>query len=157
MESDAPWAPKGVSPALPTREGAPPRNFIKPCLLLLLKESPSYGYELLDRLPPLGIGRDYGSLYRALRALEQEGLVRSGWEPRGKGPERRRYEVTHAGEAWLEQWAGAISATQSLLEVYLRRYEDVQSREAGGAGSRHRRPDRPEPAVPLASRAVPPP
>ena len=156
MESDARWAPKEVPPALPTREGGPPRNFIKPCLLLLLKESPSYGYELLDRLPPFGIGRDHGSLYRALHALEQEGLVRSGWEPRGKGPERRRYEVTLAGETWLEQWAAAISATQSLLEVYLRRYEDVQSREVG-PGRRGRRPDPPGPAVPLGLQAVPPP
>ena len=126
-----PGAPKGVAPALTHREGGPPRNFIKPCLLLLLKESPSYGYELLDRLPPFGIGRDHGSLYRTLRALEQEGLVRSGWEPTGKGPERRRYEVTQEGEAWLEEWAGAISATQVLLESYLRRYQDVQSRSAG--------------------------
>ena len=108
--------------------GGPPRNFIKPCLLLLLKESPSYGYELLDRLPPFGIGRDHGSLYRTLRALEQEGLVRSGWEPRGRGPERRRYQVTVEGEAWLDAWAGTISATRSLLEAYLRRYEDVQAR-----------------------------
>ena len=117
-----------MSPAQPNHGGGPPRNFIKPCLLLLLKESPSYGYELLDRLPPFGIGRDHGSLYRTLRALEQEGLVRSGWEPRGRGPERRRYEVTVEGEAWLDAWAGTISATQSVLEAYLRRYEDVQAR-----------------------------
>ena len=128
-----PRAPKGVSPALSSREGGPPRNFIKPCLLLLLKESPSYGYELLDRLPPFGICRDHGSLYRTLRTLEHEGLVRSGWEPRARGPERRRYEVTVEGEAWLEEWAGAISATQNLLDTYLRRYEHVQSR-ADGAG-----------------------
>jgi PadR family transcriptional regulator, regulatory protein PadR len=108
-------------------EGGQPRNFIRPCLLLLLKESPSYGYELLERLPRLGLGKDHGSLYRTLRALEQEGLVRSDWEPRARGPQRRRYEVTVEGEAWLDVWAGTISQTQSLLASYLHRYQQVQS------------------------------
>jgi PadR family transcriptional regulator PadR len=91
-------------------------------LLLLLKEAPSYGYELLERLPQFGMKKDHASLYRTLRALENEGLVRSGWEERVRGPDRRRYEVTVAGEAWLDLWAAALSETQSLLAFYLRRY-----------------------------------
>jgi PadR family transcriptional regulator PadR len=114
-------------------DGGQPRNFIRPCLLLLLKESPSYGYELLERLPPFGLSRDHASLYRTLRALESEGLVHSGWEARGKGPARRRYEVTVEGEAWLDAWAGAIDDTRSLLGFYLNRYNRVQSKRASRA------------------------
>jgi DNA-binding PadR family transcriptional regulator len=102
-------------------------------LLLLLKESPSYGYELLERLPAFGLGKDHASLYRTLRALESEGLVRSGWEVRGRGPARRRYEVTVEGEAWLDVWAGALSDTRSLLGFYLNRYNRVQSKHASRA------------------------
>jgi PadR family transcriptional regulator PadR len=116
------------------RDGGQPRNFIRPCLLLLLKEAPSYGYELLERLPPFGIRKDHASLYRTLRALENEGLVRSGWEERVKGPDRRRYEVTVEGEGWLDLWAGALSETQSLLAVYLRRYRQCSQEGAGPAG-----------------------
>ena len=115
------------------RDGGQPRNFIRPCLLLLLKEAPSYGYELLERLPPFGIKKDHASLYRTLRALENEGLVRSGWEERVKGPDRRRYEVTGEGETWLDVWAGALSETQSLLAFYLRRYRECSPERAGPA------------------------
>jgi PadR family transcriptional regulator PadR len=103
-------------------EGGQPRNFIRPCLLLLLKESPSYGYELLERLPAFGLSKDHAGLYRTLRALEGEGLVSSGWEGKVRGPARRRYKVTAQGEVWLDRWAQALSETQSLLSFYLSRY-----------------------------------
>ncbi|MCA1680840.1 MAG: helix-turn-helix transcriptional regulator, partial [Actinobacteria bacterium] len=45
-----------------------PKNFLRPCLLLLLREAPAHGYELLDRLRAFGFeGSDPGGLYRALR------------------------------------------------------------------------------------------
>lgn len=103
--------------------------------MLLLKEAPSYGYELLDRLPAFGIARDHAGLYRTLRALEGEGLVRSGWEGKVRGPARRRYEVTAKGEVWLESWAGGLAETQSLLAMYLSRYRacSTDSEPAGSA------------------------
>src|SRR6476659_1272061 len=57
-----------------------PRNFLQPCLLLLLMEQPDHGYELAARLRPMHDGEgDPGSIYRALRGLERQGLVRSEW------------------------------------------------------------------------------
>ena len=42
-----------------------PRNFLRPCLLLLIAEAPSYGYDLLVRLGELGFRHvDPGMLYR---------------------------------------------------------------------------------------------
>jgi PadR family transcriptional regulator PadR len=75
--------------------------------------------------------KDHASLYRTLRALENEGLVRSAWEETVRGPDRRRYEVTGAGEAWLELWAAALSETQSLLAFYLRRYRECGEQRHG--------------------------
>ncbi|MGH3093493.1 MAG: PadR family transcriptional regulator, partial [Gaiellaceae bacterium] len=51
-------------------------RFVEPALLLLLRERPMHGYELLERLPEMtgDEGRvDVGNLYRILRALEEEG------------------------------------------------------------------------------------
>jgi len=77
-----------------------PRNFLRPCVLLLLREESAHGYDLLQRLRPLGFVRDdHGGLYRALRALEQDRLVRSSWDESGSGPARRVYRVTRA-PAW---------------------------------------------------------
>jgi PadR family transcriptional regulator len=108
-------------------EGGQLRNFIRPCLLLLLQESPSYGYQLLDRMAPFRAKREHGGLYRALRSLEQEGLVQSDWEIHGGGPDRRRYQVTPKGELWLDVWAVAIKETQRVLAVYLRRYRRLRA------------------------------
>jgi poly-beta-hydroxybutyrate-responsive repressor len=102
-----------------------PKNFLRPCLLLLLREQPSHGYELLERLGPLGFTRDDpGGLYRALRALEQDGLVRSGWEPSSVGPDRRIYELTRSGMEELHRRAKTLAEAKETLEVFLSRYAE---------------------------------
>ncbi len=100
-----------------------PLNFLRPCLLLLLREHPAHGYDLLERLRVLGFDRhDPGRLYRALRALEKEGLVRSAWEPSESGPDRRTYELTRPGMEHLHEAAASLAATRRLLDAFLSRY-----------------------------------
>jgi PadR family transcriptional regulator, regulatory protein PadR len=102
-----------------------PKNFLRPAILLLLREDPAHGYDLLERLQPLGFRRsDPGGLYRALRALEDEGLVRSAWEPSESGPDRRTYEITRKGGEELHRLATALSAGRETLEVFLSRYSE---------------------------------
>jgi PadR family transcriptional regulator, regulatory protein PadR len=62
-----------------------------------------HGFDIMDAtdLPS-------GTVYPALRRLEDERLVRSRWEKperaqREGRPPRRYYELTAAGEAWLAQ------------------------------------------------------
>lgn len=75
-----------------------PRNFLRACVLLLLREGPAHGYDLLERAQAFGFNRsDPGGLYRTLRGLEEEGLVHSVWETSSQGPDRRIYEITRAG------------------------------------------------------------
>ena len=68
-------------------------RFAEPALLLLLRERPAHGYDLLERLPELtGEARvEMGNLYRLLRGLEEEGLVSSEWDASSAGPAKRRY------------------------------------------------------------------
>jgi poly-beta-hydroxybutyrate-responsive repressor len=102
-----------------------PRNFLRPCLLLLLREEPAHGYDLLQRLKPFGFVRDDpGRLYRALRWLEGEKLVRSTWEPSETGPDRRRYELTRAGVEQLHDEAKALHALRDTLGGFAARYEE---------------------------------
>jgi poly-beta-hydroxybutyrate-responsive repressor len=104
-----------------------PKNFLRAWLLLLLTESPAHGYDLVERLDSLDVGRDAGSLYRALRALEHEGLVRSTWEASLIGPDRRRYVVTETGQERLRAWADVLEAVQASLAAFLDRCRSVQS------------------------------
>jgi PadR family transcriptional regulator, regulatory protein PadR len=102
-----------------------PRNYMRSCVLLLLREEPAHGYDLLQRLRPLGFGRDDpGRLYRALRALEDEGLVRSAWEASDSGPDRRIYELTRAGLKQLHEEAKALDELRETLGAFAGRYEE---------------------------------
>ena len=111
-----------------------PKNFLRPCLLLLLREHPAHGYDLLERLRPLGFGRDDpGRLYRALRALESDGLVRSVWEKSTSGPDRRMYELTRVGMETLHESAKDLKETGGILDVFLSRYSEFVALDPGKA------------------------
>ncbi|CAN5499093.1 hypothetical protein BH20ACT19_BH20ACT19_09810 [soil metagenome] len=102
-----------------------PKNFLRPCLLLLLREQPAHGYELLDRLRAFGFETsDPGGLYRSLRKLEDEGLVHSAWEASSSGPARRIYEITRAGMEDLHRRAKALAEARGTLDGFLGRYEE---------------------------------
>ncbi len=103
-----------------------PRNYLRPCLLLLLAEGASHGYELLDEVAALGLDRvDPGGLYRCLRAMDGEGLVRSEWEPSTSGPARRTYSLTKDGRDWLDAVAGSLAEVSRALGMYRRRYQKL--------------------------------
>ena len=117
-----------------TPEPALPRNFLRPCVLLLLREEPAHGYDLMERLRPLGFNRDDpGRLYRTLRALEEAGLVHSAWEASSSGPDRRIYGLTRDGAEELHRAANALAEAVPLVDVFLMRYgEFVTIREPVG-------------------------
>lgn len=117
--------PESLPPTLP-------RNFLRPCILLLLREQPAHGYDLLERLRTLGFVRDDpGRLYRALRALEDDGLVRSAWERSSAGPDRRIYELARPGMEELHAQATAIDEARRTLEVFIGRYEEFVALPGG--------------------------
>ncbi|MFL5942970.1 MAG: helix-turn-helix transcriptional regulator [Gaiellaceae bacterium] len=101
-------------------------RFAEPALLLLLRERPGHGYDLLERLPELtGEARiEMGNLYRLLRGLEEEGLVLSEWDDSSPGPAKRRYAVTPEGEQLLERWVEALRRSQERTSRFIERYEE---------------------------------
>jgi PadR family transcriptional regulator, regulatory protein PadR len=102
-----------------------PRGFLRPAILLLLREQPAHGYDLVERLRPLGFVRDDpGRLYRALRSLEASGLVHSAWEGSDSGPDRRVYELTRRGMEELHEQAKALARTESVLAAFGSRYAE---------------------------------
>jgi PadR family transcriptional regulator, regulatory protein PadR len=104
--------------------GGLPRAFIRSCLLLLIAERPSYGYDLLEGLAELGMSDvDPGGLYRTLRSMEKDGLVASRWDTSDVGPKRRVYSLTDEGMDWLHAWAGAHAETARILGSFVSRYE----------------------------------
>lgn len=107
--------------------GAQPRNWLQPFLLLSLQQWQSYGYELIQRLSLFGFAAlDPGSVYRALRQLEKDGLVRSDWDTSTHGPARRMYSLTDAGEQYLQSWAQALEGYRAMLDQFFTTYRTAQ-------------------------------
>jgi poly-beta-hydroxybutyrate-responsive repressor len=102
-------------------------RFVEPSLLLLLSEGSNHGYELAEQVESLlGEGRvDLGNLYRLLRSLEAEGLVRSTWSDDLPGPLKRTYELTDEGRALLDAWAESLRAGQQRIGTFLQRYDNA--------------------------------
>lgn len=106
-------------------------GFLEAWLLLLLKGSPSHGYELLERLGQAtghGVAPDPGTVYRNLRRMEDEGLVTSNWDFSDAGPPRRLYRLTEQGEELLQAWAAEVENYRSRLDRFLSIYSELRGR-----------------------------
>ena len=96
-------------------------RFAEPALLLLVSEGSTHGYELLERLPSL-IGEervDVGNVYRALRGLEDDGLVVSEWRADLPGPAKRSYTLTDDGRSLLAACLEALGVLRDGLTTFL--------------------------------------
>lgn len=99
-------------------------SFIQGCTLLLVGQSPSHGYDLMEGLGRIGFKSiDKGGFYRMLRSMEGDDLVRSTVGASELGPARRTYELTRKGEEWLHGWAAALQEMQWTARKCLRLYD----------------------------------
>ncbi len=105
-----------------------PRAYLRPVLLLLIVEGPTHGYELLEAVRTFGIRlTDPGSLYRALRAMEHDELVKSWWEDSSSGPPRRTYVLTDIGQAALVVEMQSIRHRIELLSRFVERADALDT------------------------------
>ena len=70
------------------------RGFLEPCILFLLSEDDSHGYNLVEELKRFGFDRtpvDPSVIYRTLRRLEAADLTTSSWDTdSSSGPPRQK-------------------------------------------------------------------
>jgi PadR family transcriptional regulator PadR len=101
-------------------------RFIQPCVLLLLYQNKSYGYELIENLKKrvfCETNPDPGIVYRVLRKFEEQGLVVSEWQDTEKGPAKRLYQLTRLGEKALKEWGNMISTKIETLKNFMRVFD----------------------------------
>ena len=115
----------------------PPRTWLTPYLLMMLRSWNAYGYELVRQLSLFGFGMvDPGTVYRALRDLERDGYVTSAWDTTvTSGPARRVYTITDAGVAVLGTWATALDSYRQTLDRFFNLYQGVPGTTPPQTGS----------------------
>ncbi len=96
------------------------RGVVEHCILALLLDKPSYGFELTRILAAAdGLVTSEGTIYPLLTRLRREGLVESSWAESTEGPPRRYYALTDSGRAALDefvvQWHRFRDAVNELL------------------------------------------
>ncbi|MCB2224606.1 MAG: PadR family transcriptional regulator [Actinobacteria bacterium] len=90
------------------------------CLLALIAEEPSYGYEMVRKLEDRGFALvGEGSIYPLLARLQKTGLVETFLQQSTGGPPRKYYRTTDAGVArlgdWVAEWKALSHAVDRVL------------------------------------------
>lgn len=91
-------------------------------VLRLLRSGPLNGWDIMQRIAVVSgdvLAVTPGSLYPALRRLEERGLVTAEWGASENKRRARYYELTAAGHAQLEketaQWGRFSGAVDAIL------------------------------------------
>lgn len=99
--------------------------FLRPAILLLLKQDPSHGYTLIEDLRREDLideDLDPAVVYRYMREMEDEGLLVSEWDTTGSGVPRRVYRLTPAGETFARGCLVNLRRTRRRLGHIFRLY-----------------------------------
>lgn len=103
-----------------------PKNLMVPVLLLSLKDWSLHGYKLIQELTRYGFTSiDQGNVYRTLRQLEKDNLIKSEWDTTTSGPAKRIYSITESGEAYLSTCTDALEQYQSIINRFFTIYMDM--------------------------------
>jgi len=92
--------------------GATLDKLVRPAVLTVLAQGPLHGYRIVERMADLRIWRgrkpDATGVYRALRAMEGRGLVRSAWDAPEAGPAKRLFALTADGRRCMALWVATL-------------------------------------------------
>lgn len=100
------------------------RGDVPTLILAVLSDEAAHGYAIARKVELTSnnaLQMREGTLYPALRQLEQQGFVTSSWEIQESGPARKVYVITEAGRKELgkrtREWEQYTSAVDTLLGI----------------------------------------
>ena len=99
------------------------KGMLEYCVLLLLKHSPSYASDIIQRLKDAELLVVEGTLYPLLTRLKNDGLLVYQWQESTQGPPRKYYALSKEGEQFLKGLDGAWMELSNTVN-YLKRIEN---------------------------------
>lgn len=91
-------------------------------ILAVLSQTPLHGYAIAREVEQLSEGALHmkeGTLYPALRVLEQDELIIGTWEAQPKGADRKVYTLTEAGRKETVKRTQAVRDYAATLSTVL--------------------------------------
>ncbi len=83
------------------------KGILEYCVLLLLNRKRAYPSDIINGLSEASLIVVEGTLYTLLNRLRKEGKLNYEWEESPKGPPRKYYFITPAGEETLKEMSEA--------------------------------------------------
>jgi PadR family transcriptional regulator PadR len=99
-----------------------PRGDVATLILAVLAAGPAHGYAIaraIEEKSAQALQLREGTLYPALRVLEQQAAIESAWDVQERGPARKVYTLTEAGRIEFTQRVAAWNAYASAIEAVL--------------------------------------
>ena len=101
------------------------KGVLEYCVLKLIAQEPTYGYEIVIHLKQVGFSDlSESTLYPLLLRLEQQGKVTVERRPSPKGPSRKYYVVTKEGRQALLEFRQDWSQLCQLVEKIFKEEPD---------------------------------
>jgi DNA-binding PadR family transcriptional regulator len=98
-------------------------RLLRPAVLALLAREKTHGYDVVQQLKELEmyseVPPDTSGVYKALKSMEEEGIISSSWEFRDTGPAKKRYALTEDGKACLNRWAETLQIYRAQIDGLL--------------------------------------
>ena len=98
------------------------KNDIPSLILAVLSDGANHGYAIareVERRSGDIFHLREGSLYPALRVLEQDGAIEGRWETQESGPNRKVYEITKKGKRELSKRAQEWADYRETLNIFI--------------------------------------
>lgn len=90
------------------------------CLLAIISEEPSYGYEMVDKLQHKGLELvSEGSIYPLLSRLQKRGYIEGYLVESSGGPPRKYYRIAEDGRTQLTRWSAEWHRLSAGVEEVL--------------------------------------
>ena len=97
------------------------KGVLEYCVLKLIADQPTYGYEIVMQLKQVGFADiSESTLYPLLLRLEQQGKVTVERKPSPKGPSRKYYVITDKGRNALLEFRQEWNRLCGLVEKIFR-------------------------------------
>jgi DNA-binding PadR family transcriptional regulator len=98
-------------------------RLLRPTVLALLAREKNHGYNVVHQLRELEmfteVPPDTSGVYRALKSMEEEGLISSSWEFGDTGPAKKQYALTKDGKVCLKRWSETLQIYRTQIDGVL--------------------------------------
>lgn len=106
------------------------RGTLEGCILQVLHEQVTYGYEIVTRLQQFGFQElREGTIYPLLLRLEKKQMIRAEYRPSPLGPGRKYYALTPQGEALRQEFIVCWQELSQTVNDILKQKEQTNEDE----------------------------